>query len=137
MVHQYIRTIFLPVMIISACAIVGSRLYAQAGSESDPVVSLSYLNAATRMSPMIIEGGEEFNVPSGTLVMLLDGKCRLLPPSKGRFWILDVGKEVINRNSVDLLPGSCCYVISEDSNAVFTVRAWEISTVAVPGGSVK
>ncbi len=113
-----------------------SLAWAQPGTETDPVISLSYLDTAMSMSPVVLEGGEEFRVSSGRTIVLLDGTARLSPPSEGRTWIVDTTSGEVHETGIDLTVGHLYIPVADDSEtAVFTVMAWQSSTIAVPGGT--
>ena len=111
-------------------------VYAQPGTETDPVVSLSYLESALSVSPIILEGGEEFSVPSGRGIALIEGSSIIRPPSDVRWWIIDVSTGEISQEPVDMLPGHMYIPVSESSeDAQFVLQAWQTSTLAIPGGA--
>ncbi len=110
---------------------------AQPGTETDPVVSLSYLDKALALSPVVLEGGEDLKVACGREIALLDGSCRLSPP-EGRCWILDVSGGEVLSGTVEMTVGHVYIPICDaGADALFTLQARQSSTVAIPGGTGK
>lgn len=118
-------------VIVSAVA-----LAAQPGTQTDPVVSLSYLKEASRIAPVSLEGGEEFIVATGKEIVLLEGRCRLQPPvGNSRLWIVNVRTGAVVTEAVEMTLGGCYLLIAENPEAHFSVQAWESAVIALPGGS--
>ncbi len=132
---RYLLLPLLLVLISLACLLLTGRLDAQPGTENDPILSLSYLESALRVDPVILEGGEEFPISSGRGLALLEGRCMIIPPDSGRWWILDITKGEIHRNSMEMSIGHWYVPVSEDGRAGFALQALQASTVAVPAGS--
>ena len=120
---------------VSLAILSTAKIAAQPGTQSDPVVSLSYLKTAVAMQPVTIEGGEDYQVAPGKSVALLQGRVRLTPPAGSGCWILSVKTGTVCSDAVEMTPGSYYILIAENSDARFTLQAWEASTIALPGGS--
>jgi len=132
-----IRLIVLSLFIVAivSCALVRA-LFAQPGSETDPVVSVSYLDSVLGFDPVTIEGGEELAVPSGRGLILLDGACKIEPPASGNFKIVNVTTGEITGESTEMAIGNLYIAVAENrKSSVFKIKAWRSSTVAVPPNS--
>ncbi len=121
--------------LVFGCLTIGG-IHAQPGSETDPVVSLSYLDTALAMSPIVLEGGEDIRVAGGRGLSLIEGTCRLSPPDGDRSWILDISAGEVLHGEVDMQEGHYYLPLSENTDTVeFTLLAWQTSTVAIQGGA--
>ncbi|MFH1677085.1 MAG: hypothetical protein ABIC40_08670 [bacterium] len=128
------------VLSVLALAIISGALVtvlsAQPGSETDPVVSVSYLDSVMGFDPVTVEGGEELIVPAGRGLILLEGACKIDPPSSGNFRIVNVTTGEITRESTEMVVGNLYITVSENrKSSVFKIKAWRNSTVAVPPNS--
>jgi hypothetical protein len=130
---------FLPFLGVAVCGLAllaSGNLLAQPGTEADPVVSLSYLEAALGTDPVVLEGGEELPIPPGRGVALIEGRCRLSPPAGGSWWVLDVSSGEVLAAQIEMVRGHWYVPIAaEGLTGRFQVQAWQTSTVAVPAGA--
>jgi hypothetical protein len=133
------RKLTISVLIFLASAagfLINAGLHAQPGTQTDPVVSLSYLETALRTEAVLLEGGEEFPVAGGRGVALLEGTCRLSGPPGGGWWIVDATDGAVHRAYIDMVPGHLYLPVANAAeDATFTLEAMQNSTVAVPAGS--
>ncbi len=133
----FLRTgiVVLPIIIIVILAGLGR---AQPGTETDPVVSLSYLESALAFSAVALEGGEDIEIVSGRQVILLEGSCRILPPADGSLWIVDLTEGDVHTGTIEMIAGRLYLPVAEgDAPGEFTVQAWTRSTIAIPGGAAR
>lgn len=130
------QIIFLIISVSVAGFIFVDNISAQPGTETDPVVSLSYLEQTLRLDAVVLEGGEEFPVLPGRGVILLDGSCVLSGPDTGQVWFVDVTDGDVYDGAVMMVEGHYYYPLTVAGESVtFTIEAMQTSVVAVPGGS--
>ena len=124
-------------IVITAIAIIITAIAvnAQPGTDADPFISLSYLNAATSLAPVSLEGGEELQISGGFGLVLLEGFTKIFPPDNGDSWIVDVTDGEIYVGNIDMSIGHMYVVVSENSDAVFTLQARQESVIGIPGGA--
>jgi len=136
--YGYLPAVLVPLLIITVIVAV-ENTRAQPGTESDPVVSLSYLDTALAYTPVSLEGGEDFRFTGGRGIVLLTGSCRLSLPADttgGRFWVVDTTVGEVHESGIDMIAGHMYVPVSnEPTSAIFTIQAWQTSTIAVPGGT--
>jgi len=136
--YRFLPAVLVPLMIF-AVILVYTGASAQPGTETDPVVSLSYLETALSYTPISLEGGEDFRFNGNGGVMLINGNSRMSLPtdtSGGRFYIVDITEGVVHETDVDMVAGHMYVPVSDEpASAIFTVQAWQRSTIAVPGGT--
>jgi hypothetical protein len=124
------------IAILTAIVFSGIIAYAQPGSETDPVVSLSYLETATSFQPVALEGGEELSIESGSGVILIQGSAGLVVPIGGQSKIIDISDGSVMTGDIEMLAGHMYIPIMLDSGDLkFIIRPWESSVIAIPGGS--
>ena len=122
-----------------AAFLAGRAVHAQPGSESDPVVSLSYLETATSYQTVALEGGEELTVNSGSGIILVQGSAGLVVPQGLRSNIIDISDGDVYSTDTEMIPGHMYIPILinelDENDSGFVVRAWQTSVIAIPGGS--
>lgn len=135
------KNIFLRIRIPAIIAITGAIVYsgmiayAQPGSESDPVVSLSYLETATSYQPVVLEGGEELSINSGAGVILIQGSAGLVVPVGAQSKIIDISDGSALTGDIEMLPGHMYIPVMLDAGDLkFIIRPWQSSIIAIPGG---
>jgi len=129
------RPLYIILFISALLAITAFSVYAQPGTDADPFISLSYLNAATSLTPVSLEGGEELMITGGFGIVLLEGYAKLFPPDDSDSWIIDTTSGDIHTGDVDMSEGHMYVVVSENEGADFVLQARQESIVAIPGGS--
>lgn len=130
--------ILLPVIITGLVLMVlqNGNVFAQPGSETDPVISLSYLETALSCQPVSLEGGEELRIEPGLGIILIEGSCGLISPEGGRSRITDVSEGTVFTEDIELIPGHMYIpIMLDDGEVEFIIQAWQTSTIAIPGGS--
>jgi hypothetical protein len=134
-VNTRIITILLGIFALTGLTLVGLA-GAQPGGESDPVVSLSYLEAELAYAQLTLEGGEEFSVSGGRGMVLTDGYCRLdIPPDAG--WkVVDITSGEVSDGSLDLQVGHYYLPVpGAGESGSYTLLAWQRSIIAIPGSA--
>lgn len=84
---------YLPLTILLVVLFSYSPIFGGPGSSDDPVVSLSYLELASRYNEIPLRKGEELPIPSGCSFVLLEGDAELR--GVGDYYMLDltIGKK--------------------------------------------
>ena len=120
----------------SAFAFLNRIGHAQPGSETDPAVSLSYLETAIGFSPVQLEGGEELLIDSGRGIVLVSGAAGLVLAGDLRTKIIDISDGLVLTGDIDLVPGHMYIPIALDNSVTaITLQAWQSSIIAIPGGT--
>jgi hypothetical protein len=133
--NSRIVIIFLGAALLAGLAMAGLAA-AQPGGESDPVVSLSYLEAELAYSQIVLEGGEEFSVTGGRGIVLVDGNCRLNIPAGSAWKVVDITSGEVADASLDMQPGHFYLPVPEaGESGTCTLLAWQRSALAIPGSS--
>jgi len=134
---DHLKKLIAPVaMAIIAGFAVASLVSAQPGGESDPVVSLSYLQAELAYVQVLLEGGEEIGMAGGRGIVLVEGSCRLRVPPDSGWLIIDVTSGETYGESLDMMPGHFYLPVAESGPTErYTLQAWQRSTVVVPGSA--
>lgn len=110
----------------------GSTIKAQPGTESDPIVSLSYLKGASGLVSVTLEGGEDMKILSGSSIILLSGNSKIKPPDSGSYIVNATTGEII-RSETTLKTGNLYFLIGKDKASEFSLLALGQSVAAVPG----
>jgi len=124
-------------IIAIALALTAIAVYAQPGTDVDPFISLSYLQAATSLNPVSLEGGEDLEVTGGFGLVLLEGSAKLFPPEDSDAWIVDSTDGQIYVDSVEMTAGHIYIPICSDSSESFALQAMQDSVIGIPGGAGK
>jgi hypothetical protein len=110
--------------------------YAQPGSETDPVVSLSYLETAMSFNVVPLEGGEELRVKTGLGIILVEGSANLVLAPESRSRIVDITAGEVHDSEIEMVPGHMYFPVNLDGLVdAITIQAWQTSYIAIPGGS--
>jgi len=124
-------------IIAVALAVAAIAVYAQPGTDVDPFISLSYLQAATSLNPVSLEGGEDLEVTGGFGLVLLEGSAKLFPPEDTDAWIVDSTDGQIYVDAVDMTAGHVYIPVCSDNSEIFALQAMQDSVIGIPGGAGK
>ncbi|HEX9745799.1 MAG TPA: hypothetical protein VGB30_10275 [bacterium] len=105
--------------------------YAQPGTETDPVVSVSYLSDSMSLSAIELEGGEDFPLIQGYPVILIGGSCRMNFSGDGM--VVDTTSGEIHTGTFEMAPGHMYYPFQGSDVSAFKLIAYSITRVAVSG----